>query len=295
MLGTRLAYGRGVDRPRRYSARDPRSGVLHRLVTHWWPALLAESEDAGVAIPKFVGRAVERFLVCGVPEAGFVRLRCPDCQLERALAFSCKGRGLCPSCGARRMHDVATHFVERVFPEVPIRQYVLSPPSELVGLLAARADALAAMARVFVEAIFRGQRARLGAKLKSGAVVFVQRFTKTLSVYPHLHVLVLDGGYSEEDDGALEFRQDQGPSATERGALEDQVEVRFSGWLRRHGYLDETAEGRPDDPWWLASARVRVPARADHRFRSMPITDSGACRSPIPVHADHLGHGSLGG
>ena len=27
---------------------------------------------------------------------------------------------------------------------------------------------------------------------------------------------------------------------------------------------------------------VRVPAQADHRFRSKPITDSGRSRSPIP-------------
>jgi len=33
--------------------------------------------------------------------------------------------------------------------------------------------------------------------------------------------------------------------------------------------------------------KVRVPAHADHRFRSMPITDSGASRSPIPADADH--------
>ena len=89
-----------------------------------------------MTIPAFVERAFEGFLACGVPEAGFVRLRCPDCHVERALAFSCKHRGLCPSCGARRMLDVSAHLTERVFPEVPIRQYVLSPPSELVGLLA---------------------------------------------------------------------------------------------------------------------------------------------------------------
>ncbi|MBK6687932.1 MAG: transposase [Deltaproteobacteria bacterium] len=84
----------------------------------------------------------------------------------------------------------------------------------------------------------------------------MQRFTKTLSVYPHLHVRVLDGGYLEEDVGTLEFRQDQGPSAGERGALEDEVELRFLGWLRRHGYLEEGAEGRPDDPWWPTAARA---------------------------------------
>jgi hypothetical protein len=37
----------------------------------------------------------------------------------------------------------AAHLLERVSPEVPIRQYVLSPPSELVGLLAAREEVLA--------------------------------------------------------------------------------------------------------------------------------------------------------
>ena len=31
---------------------------------------------------------------------------------------------------------------------------------------------------------------------------------------------------------------------------------------------------------------VRVPAHADHRFRSKPITDSGRRRSPIPEQAD---------
>mgnify|MGYP006303302275 FL=1 len=79
-----------------------------------------------------------------------IRLRCPDCAAERALPFSCKGRGLCPSCGARRMHDTAHHLVERVLPDVPIRQYVLSPPSEMVGLLAARGQAVSPLGRVLL-------------------------------------------------------------------------------------------------------------------------------------------------
>jgi len=31
---------------------------------------------------------------------------------------------------------------------------------------------------------------------------------------------------------------------------------------------------------------LRNPAHGDHRFRRMAITDSGAWRSPIPMHAD---------
>ncbi|MDY0005038.1 MAG: transposase zinc-binding domain-containing protein, partial [Polyangia bacterium] len=41
-------------------------------------------------------------LDCGIPAQGFARLRCPDCGHERIVAFSCKGRCLCPSCMGRR-------------------------------------------------------------------------------------------------------------------------------------------------------------------------------------------------
>ncbi len=37
-----------------------------------------------------------------------------------------KGRGVCPSCGARRMAATAMHLVEHVLPRAPIRQWVLS-------------------------------------------------------------------------------------------------------------------------------------------------------------------------
>ncbi len=61
-----------------------------------------------VRVGTFVQKAVDRLLACGDPENGFIRLRCPDCAAERALPFSCKGRGLCPSCGARRIPHLQT-------------------------------------------------------------------------------------------------------------------------------------------------------------------------------------------
>ena len=44
------------------------------------------------------------------------------------LAFSCKRRGFCPSCGARRMSQTAAHRLDHVIPQVPVRQWVLSLP-----------------------------------------------------------------------------------------------------------------------------------------------------------------------
>lgn len=43
--------------------------------------------------------------------------------LERLIAFSCRGRGVCPSCNTRRMVEVAAHLVDHVFPPLPVRQW----------------------------------------------------------------------------------------------------------------------------------------------------------------------------
>ena len=44
-------------------------------------------------------------LDCGNPMCGFARIRCPDCGEERLLMFSCKTRGFCPSCHAKRREE----------------------------------------------------------------------------------------------------------------------------------------------------------------------------------------------
>ena len=71
------------------------------------------------------------YLSCGVLACGFLRLQCESCGKDRLLPLSCKGRSVCPSCGGRRMVDTAAHLVDRVFPRVPVRQWVLSLPFAL--------------------------------------------------------------------------------------------------------------------------------------------------------------------
>jgi hypothetical protein len=64
------------------------------------------------------------------------RVRCEDCHAETLVAFSCKRRGFCPSCGARRMTDSAALLADEVLPPKPIRQWVLSLPFALRFVLA---------------------------------------------------------------------------------------------------------------------------------------------------------------
>jgi Transposase zinc-binding domain len=53
----------------------------------------------------------------GIFERGFARIRCPDCATEGLLAFPCKGRGLCPSCGTKRAAEFAAFLQDEVVSE----------------------------------------------------------------------------------------------------------------------------------------------------------------------------------
>jgi len=85
----------------------------------------------GTALPGYVQREFEDYLKCGRLEHGFLRVRCDSCHAEHLVAFSCKRRGFCPSCGARRMDESAALLADEVFPEQPVRQWVLSFPYPL--------------------------------------------------------------------------------------------------------------------------------------------------------------------
>jgi len=154
-------------------------------------------------VPRFCRREVEAFLRCGILAHGFARVWCEECRQDDVVAFSCKGRGFCPSCGARRMVDTAAYLVDHVIPAVaPVRQWVLSLPYRVRFVSAHDSAALAAVRRILVRAVsgyYERAAARLGKpRPRAGAVAFVQRFDSGLRLNVHCHVFWLDGVYSHE-------------------------------------------------------------------------------------------------
>ena len=103
----------------------------------------------------------------------------------------------------------------RVFPDAPVRQWVLSPPSELVPLLAVRPKVLTTFVQSFVDAVSVEMKARSdssgGESLHTGAVALIQRFTKTLGLFPHVHVVFVDGVLRPVVGGRAEFREAGAP------------------------------------------------------------------------------------
>jgi hypothetical protein len=92
--------------------------------------------EAGRPQPDYIEQEFDAYLKCGRLEEGFLRVRCASCHAEKRVAFSCKKRGFCPSCGPRRMAETAALPADEVLPERPLRQWVLSLPQALRFLLA---------------------------------------------------------------------------------------------------------------------------------------------------------------
>jgi hypothetical protein len=182
-----------------YRPRNPEATILYTVVAQELETFLAKQQARERGIPKFVEGEFRSFLECGVLEYGFLRVHCDFCQLDRLVPYSCKGRAFCPSCGGRRMVDTAAYLVDRVFPDIPVRQWVLSLPYALRYRLAYDASAVSAVLRVFVRAIFESQRRRARdngiRNTQCGAVTFIQRFGSALNLNVHFHVIVLDGVY----------------------------------------------------------------------------------------------------
>jgi len=151
----------------------------------------------GRGLPGFVEREFREFLNCGVLAYGFARFRCTGCQREILVAFSCKGRGFCPSCCGRRMAELATHLVDGVLGGLPVRQWVLTLPYRLHYALAWDHRLCRAALAVFIRAVLGLERRRarqrgIGGGV-GGAVTAIQRFGSALNTNVHFHTLVAQG------------------------------------------------------------------------------------------------------
>ena len=168
-----------------YERHRPEQTLLYQLVEKHYPALVEQLEFQGKSLPTHVHREFEAYLKCGRLEHGFLRVRCDSCHFERLVAFSCKKRGFCPSCGARRMAETAALLSDESisrctaspvgdqfsFPStVPVRR----PPQAMGKVLG-----------IIYRAISTHLIHKAGYRLKdgaTGAVTLIQRFGSALNL-----------------------------------------------------------------------------------------------------------------
>src|SRR5712692_1648874 len=245
----------------RYRRREPERTLLHATVRTHWKTFLAEVEERGemsASLPRFVVGEFERYLACGILAHGFALVRCAACGDELLVAFSCKGRGFCPSCTSRRMHDTAAHLVDRVIPQVPVRQWVLSLPRWARFLLARDPRLITRTLDIALRAIFAHQRRRArraGALApRTGAITFVQRFGGALNLNVHFHCVIPDGVFVQED-GSVRFVELAPPSDDDVMAVLRCVVARLEQLLRPRLMAAQT-DARPLDALGAAQAEA---------------------------------------
>ena len=237
-----------------YAPRRPTETVLYGLVRQNLESFLTyarEHYDGG--LPRYVEQELRSYLACGDFSRGFTRLSCEACGHDLLVAFSCGSRSLCPSCTGRRMANTAAFLVDRVVPDVPVRQYVLTLPYGLRKLVAFKSDVLTAVARIFVESVFASYRTRakrIGVEApQGGAVNFLQRCGSSVNLHVHYHLVALDGVFARDAHGRVVFHPAPAPTPADLDAIIERTARRTIGWLRRHGYLDDSPlEARSNEP-----------------------------------------------
>jgi hypothetical protein len=225
--------------PEHYQRHRPEQTLLYQVIVQHYPAFLARLTAEGRTLPLFVRREFEAYFKCGLLEHGFMRLRCTDCRREKLVAFSCKRRGFCPSCGARRMVESAALLVDDVLPEAPMRQWVLSVPYALRFLFASDSASLSESLGIVYRAIAAFQIKKAGLTQKQaqcGAITLIQRFGSALNFNIHFHMLVPDGVYLTDIDPPY-LRRVPAPTAAELQALLQTISERIGRRLERKGVL----------------------------------------------------------
>ncbi len=241
-------HGHGLGKTA-YERHQPEQTLLYQLVEAHYPALVDQLAQQGKSLPDHVHQEFEAYLKCGRLEHGFLRVRCDKCHFERLVAFSCKKRGFCPSCGARRMAETAALLADEVFPDVPLRQWVISFPFPLRFLFAAYPQAMGKVLRIVYRAISTHLIHKTGFSLKdgaTGAVTLIQRFGSALNLNIHFHILFLDGVYVHRDNRPPRFQpRFQRVKAPDKGELEELVQLisqRVGRCLERQGLLEQDTE-----------------------------------------------------
>jgi hypothetical protein len=205
------AGGQAGTKPKLYNPRHPERTLLYQTIAeHFetWHELASAGQFDGQGdhhSPRpYVRQAFRKYLECGIFAHGFARAWCDDCGHDYFVAYSCKGRGVCPSCNTRRMVETAAHLCDHVFPRLPVRQWVLSVPKRLRYFMQRDGAVLNMVLRIFLRVISQSLQthspgaANVDKAAKHiGAVAFIHRFGSSLNAHVHFHVCVVDGVFEE--------------------------------------------------------------------------------------------------
>jgi hypothetical protein len=190
----RYTWEKAKETLQHYRRRPPEASPLYQIVYHSRDDLQFQWESRFQhqygCLRDEVLKTLDEYLNCGILAHGAARVYCDGCKHSLLIAFSCKRRGVCPSCGAKRAVKFAEHIYSAVIEDVPHHHTVFTIPKRL---------------RVFFKydrklnsilfcAAWGALSEVLGLDKRELAAIFtVQTAGEALNYHPHLHGLLADG------------------------------------------------------------------------------------------------------
>lgn len=228
-----------------YQRRRPELTPCYKILQDHLATFIAEREAEGRPLPDYVLEEFDAYLRCGIPAHGFLRLKCTGCSEEKIVAFSCKKRGFCPSCCARRMAEASAHLVGNVLPYVAYRQFVISFPIPLRYWLQTNKDLYSKIHAIIIKHIHRYYKMKaegIGIKEPTpGSISFTQRWGSALNLNPHMHVICPDGVYTMVNDKP-KFNNIEPITDEQVATLITKASSEVMRLLKKRGHLDQEGE-----------------------------------------------------
>ena len=207
----------------------------------------------------FVDDVVARYLDCGTVEAGFARLKCDTCGVEKLLTLSCKQRGICPSCDAKRAAAFGAFLKDEILEDVGHSLVTFTLPKMLRVYFMHHRELLSDLARLAYETIQELMSEAVDDQdARPGVVAVPQTFGTLLNPHPHLHCLASRGVWNAHgcwlpvpyiDTSAAEklFRQKTLRLLQQRGLLNDE-RIELLASFRHSGFsVDRSPTVWPQD------------------------------------------------
>jgi len=145
------------------------------------------------------------------------------------------------------MDEVGSELVDRILPDVPFRQWVLSVPWDLSALAARKAQVLSALVRSLWRALHKELiSVSKEEDAETGVVTFVQRFGSSLNLHTHLHVLAPDGVFVRDGRGVRFVHVTVDRAMVER--VVERAKKSMLRWLGKKGYLADRESAPTEEP-----------------------------------------------
>ncbi len=179
-----------------YRPRNARATPLYQLFETYYEdvkALWEERFEKKYGYWRgFVDTVVARYLDCGTVEAGFARLKCLGCGSERLLTLSCKQRGICPSCDAKRAAAFAAFLQDELLENVGHSLWTFTVPKMLRPYFMRHRELLRDLSRLAYEKELMSEAVG-DEQARPGVVCVPQTFGSLIQPHPHAHCLVSRG------------------------------------------------------------------------------------------------------